>query len=422
MKLPFQIFLEIRHLKSIIIFYTVIIFFIFVSSFVNGSILAGPSNIYSVTDVNLDVTAVSSVNARDSAFSDGHKRALKIIYDRLVLREDIQNLPINNLVVEELITDFQLSDERVSPTRYRAKLAVTFSQKAVRQHLMKYLVRFAESQSDGIIILPVMIHHGKVLLWSEPNPWREIWAERKKDISLLPILSPLGDISDISQIKDSNILDASVEVLKEFATRYDVKQLVVATIEDLNANSKDLTYLISSVIGDNKDTVSLSPELNMLEKRKNKIETYFPKGGMRITLRHISPDGEYFREIKVRSDGSKSTKLFYQQMLEAVVELIREEWKNSNLLRFDQENELHVTVPIDHKVSSWIAILKRLKSLPVVVKIDIVELSTGAVKLIVGHLGDIDQLSTALNTKQLELNIDELGWKIESNIGVRETQ
>tara|TARA_Y100001970_G_scaffold208856_1_gene254596 strand:- start:2117 stop:3364 length:1248 start_codon:yes stop_codon:yes gene_type:complete len=377
--------------------------------------MASSDDIYRVSGVKLDVTSVSSATAKKSAFSEGHLRALKEIYRRLVLKSDIPKLPADELTLQDVVLGFEIENEKLSSTRYRANLTVFFSPEALRQLLRKHDVRFAESQSAGVIIIPVLLRNGQPLLWSEPNLWLKSWTSRAPDTSLLPVYSPFGDAQDLLTLRDSGILDAPVNVLRKFAYRYGVKNLVVAIIDTSYLEERNLGLLVSQIIDQSE------PKAFSSSKDIDKTLP-LPSGEFPIVLRQVSLKDDRITKINLESDGTKIPEVLFQETVDIVVNLLREEWKEANLLRFDQENELHLSVSVDTGIRQWLRINKILHSIPIIMRISISELSKNSVHLVINYLGDIDQLAEELENRDLELAIDKFGWKIREIDAIKEVR
>ena len=200
MKLTFELlFIKYKWRYSLIHFLCVIGLMLFAIPQVSKELLAN-TDVYTVSGVEVDVTATSSAQARNKAFELGQRKALRIMYDRLVIEEDIASLTIDLSGVQELISSFEVIDEKVTPTRYRAKLTVAFSPQGVRAYLRRKLVRFAESQSEGILVVPIFLKDSYTVPWSLENPWSMAWVSLKDNVSLLPVNLPLGDIEDFHEI------------------------------------------------------------------------------------------------------------------------------------------------------------------------------------------------------------------------------
>ncbi|MBT6441105.1 MAG: hypothetical protein HOK61_01660, partial [Alphaproteobacteria bacterium] len=83
------------------------------------------------------------------------------------------------------------------------------------------------------------------------------------------------------------------------------------------------------------------------------------------------------------------------------------------LLDFDQKNVLIAKVPLDGRLASWLDVYEQLRRLPVIVGVELAELSKAAAMVRLTHLGDLEQLSFALDREALELVIDEAGWVVQ---------
>lgn len=420
MKLTFELlFIKCKWRYSLIHFLCVIGLMLFAIPQVSKELLAN-TDVYTVSGVEVDVTATSSAQARNKAFELGQRKALKIMYDRLVIEEDIASLTIDVSGVQELISSFEVIDEKVTPTRYRAKLTVAFSPQELRAYLRKKLVRFAESQSEGILVVPIFLKDSYTVPWSLENPWSTAWVSLKDNVSLLPVNLPLGDIEDFHEIKGFYNINTPVEKVRAFSRRYGLKKILIAIMDFSQLGAHDLDNLISEVfkLKSNKLKSDSSEDL------KNNIgaETLsaFPEGIVEVKLRYVDLNSDNITHFTRRSDGSKNTNTFLSNIVKEVISPYLEQWKNSNLLRFDQENELHVSVPVDANINNWLSIRQRLNALPVVTNINIIELSLKELTIKLTYLGEIDQLAESLNGKKLELSVDEFGWKITPYIGMRE--
>ena len=401
--------------------------FIGLGSFVVSPARAADGDVFSVSAVEVDVTAASSADARGAALAEGQRRALMAVYERLVVAEDIEFLPVDDDTVAELIAGFEIGDEKVSPTRYRARMAVAFNPQAMRLHLRRHRARFAESRSDGVIVVPVLIDGVHARLWAEPNPWRDAWAARPEDTSLLPVFAPLGDIEDFTIVNDASVLQAPIDVMRHFASRYQLGSLVVAIAQmpavgepdapDMPAD--EVAAAVAAELAAETGEASLAAGGDAAaavlgeEGEAAHEAAEFVTGTMPVTLRHVGPGGEESTQVVVTPAEREQLGAFLGRAVEEVVATLRERWKTTNLLRFDQENVLQAMVPLDDGLASWLDIRGRLRALPVIVGVELAELSRAAAVVRLTHLGDLEQLSFALDGERLELVIDEGGWLVQ---------
>jgi hypothetical protein len=398
-----------------------VILIVGVTVLVSRAVPLGASEIFTIRGVVVDTTAASSAEARTSALAGGQRAALKSLYLRLVVAEDVQFLPQDDEAVADLVAGFEIDEERVSTTRYRAVMTINFNPQNVRLHLRSHRVRFAESVSDGMIVLPVLLDRGQALLWTEPNSWWDAWANRPSDASLLPVSIPLGDVADITAIQEARVLQATSDELRKFAARYDVGSIVVAIAQAPQmapevtpadeSQEAILAALVEDAAANTGPKAVVGPEEDAATARA--IIQDVVASPMSVTLRHIGLGGEENMQVIIEPEPGEGLMAFLGRGVEASLLEVRERWKLTNLLDFDQKNVLIAKVPLDGRLASWLDVYEQLRRLPVIVGVELAELSKAAAMVRLTHLGDLEQLSFALDREALELVIDEAGWVVQ---------
>ncbi|MBT6442545.1 MAG: DUF2066 domain-containing protein, partial [Alphaproteobacteria bacterium] len=323
-----------------------VILIVGVTVLVSRAVPLGASEIFTIRGVVVDTTAASSAEARTSALAGGQRAALKSLYLRLVVAEDVQFLPQDDEAVADLVAGFEIDEERVSTTRYRAVMTINFNPQNVRLHLRSHRVRFAESVSDGMIVLPVLLDRGQALLWTEPNSWWDAWANRPSDASLLPVSIPLGDVADITAIQEARVLQATSDELRKFAARYDVGSIVVAIAQAPQmapevtpadeSQEAILAALVEDAAANTGPKAVVGPEEDAATARA--IIQDVVASPMSVTLRHIGLGGEENMQVIIEPEPGEGLMAFLGRGVEASLLEVRERWKLTNLLDFDQKN------------------------------------------------------------------------------------
>jgi hypothetical protein len=86
-----------------------------------------------VNGVAVEATAATAALARDMAIADGQRRAFQELIDHLAPGADSAALAkLPDAEIAPLVAGFEVADERVSATRWRAVLSFAFDQDAVR--------------------------------------------------------------------------------------------------------------------------------------------------------------------------------------------------------------------------------------------------------------------------------------------------
>ena len=185
-------------------------------------------NLYVVRGVPVDVTAGSAVDAREQAIAAGHREALNILFRRLVPLDEIALIPTLSLQeVFALTKDFSVENERTSGVRYIADFNASFREDDVQDFLRRSGVSFAVTRSKPVLILPVWTSEAGSTIWFE-SPWYQFWLGYVNDYGLVPLMTPLGDLQDISSVEPEAALALDPTVLQPLAERYDADDVIVS--------------------------------------------------------------------------------------------------------------------------------------------------------------------------------------------------
>ena len=187
------------------------------------------NDVFLVRDVQLDETAISASAARSIALEKGQIEAARRLFARLTRDLHAASVEVVDAqTIRALVSSLQIGDEKTSDVRYLAKLTVAFNPDAVRRFLRFADVPFAELKSRPVLVIPVLQQSGQYVLWEDPNPWREAWRNHPDSFGLVPVVSPVGDLSDYAGLSAEQAVDADVGALNEAAARYGAGSAVVA--------------------------------------------------------------------------------------------------------------------------------------------------------------------------------------------------
>jgi len=325
------------------------------------------ADIYTVRPVGVDVTAESAAKAREQALANAHERAFQRLIGRIVPRAAQDRVAdVGYDKVATLVRDFEVANEKTSSVRYLADLTFRFQREAVRAFLRENDVPFAETRSAPVLVLPLHGAAGDALLWSDPNPWRDAWANRGADEGLVPLEVPLGDLSDMETISARAALDKRTKPLGKIAARYDAEDvLVTQAIPAGNASQGTLNVQIRS--------------------------------------RRIGETGQKNTWIETVDQGpDESRDALYARAVEQVADAVERAWKLANVVRFESEASLRARVPIDG-LDTWVAVRERLDTVPIIGSRHVRRLSRTRADIELVYYGDSRQLRRALEQADLVL-------------------
>jgi Uncharacterized protein conserved in bacteria (DUF2066) len=342
--------------------------------------------------VRVDATADSAAAARDLARIDGQRKALAVVIDGLSGSPDSAKLPkLDDKAITDMVESFEVANERMSAVRYIADYTFHFRPSKVRR--LVHVVDNAsvetvnkppseaaskpavpESVPKPIVVLPVYQDGGRIVLWDDPNPWREAWGQRSPETSgNIRLTIPLGDAGDLAAIDADRATEGKPEALTAIAQRNGGSETIVA----LATARRE---------GDHISGLELS------------IKRY--QSGRLADTQSTTLDAH--------SDESEGD-LLKRVADAAASEIVAK--RNANL-HTDQQATLSAAVPIS-SLGDWIQVRDRLASVPTVRKVDLLSLTRQEARIQLRYVGSSDQLRSSLAEVDLDLGGGDPVWHLQ---------
>ncbi len=328
------------------------------------------NDVFVVRGVQVDETAASAADARAAARASGQAEAARRLIDRLtrsVYRGQLGEIDAGT--AELLVDSLEVANERRSDVRYLADLTVAFRPEAVRQFLRSAGVPFTEVRSRPVLVVPVLDRGGAYVLWEEPNPWRQAWQNHPTDIGLVPVVTPIGDLSDLSGLTAEQAVDADVGALGAMADRYGAGTSVVA---------------IARISGD-PDSASQQVDVTAIRVGRLDEEPIF---------------------LTIGRAPNEEPEVFLERVTGAVIEALDDDWKAANAVSFEESNRLHAAVPLSD-IAGWIEVRRRLSGVPAVSQVRLLALTADTAEIEIDYFGDAVRLARAL--ERFDLILEETG-------------
>jgi len=294
---------------------------------------------------------------------------------RMVLIGDFSNLPkLLDQQLVQLVAGVEVVEEKISTVRYIAKFVVRFNPSAVRSYLRNAGIRFAETKSKAMIVLPLLRVQATLQLWDSGNLWLKAWRELPKSEGLIDLVVPKGETTDIADISPEQAVIGNDERIKSISQRYGAARalLTVATIKDLQG--KKIIELATSWLS--------------------------PRGSDRTSIKSL--------------DNAKGQSL--QRVLSTAANHLRDEieedWKKANLLRFEDSRELIAQTDL-RGLSDLVLLKNKLETNSFVQKVEIVRVSLNSALIRVQYIGHPNQLSLSLSQRDIVLTRGSVYWKLQ---------
>ena len=196
------------------------------------------ASLYVVSGVEVDAKEADAAKAKLKAISEAQVKAFAVLLNRLGGKDaEAKAANFTPSQIGRMMASLSVEEERTGPGRYIGKLTIKFLPKRVRQALNNVGVSYVEEQSPPIVVIPVWKQaDGSLVLW-EDNPWRAAWQQLKAENALVPVLVPLGDLTDAETISIEDAVQGAPEKFEAMPLRYGAEAVLVAYAEVVNDNS-----------------------------------------------------------------------------------------------------------------------------------------------------------------------------------------
>ena len=340
--------------------------------------------------VAIDATAETVVKARETARLDGQRRALAAIVEHLssgtAAGSGPNSAPMNtpgklakldDKTITDLVTSFEVANERMSAVRYVADYTFHFRPADVRRVLQKAGIAVGDepgSGGKGLVLIPLYQSGRQARLWEDPNPWREVWEQRSPASGGPRLLMPLGDAGDIAAIDADKARAGEAEALAAITRR----------------NGGDEAIVVLAATRGPPD----SPTGVDVTARRYRAG--------RLVDSHAEP---------LAANPGEGERDLLRRALAAVAMGIESGWKKELVPGYDQVGTLTAILPITG-LDDWVRARERLAGVSAIRKIALVALSRQEATIEIGYGGSIDQLKTSLAEISLDLVRGDPLWRL----------
>lgn len=330
-------------------------------SIISLSLASNASDLFTVKNIYVDVTASSSSIARDKAMKTANRIAVSKVIKSLVLKSDLERLPeIEDADLINYILETSVSDEKTSSIRYMATLNIKTNEKSIKKYLVDNQVPFVLEIAPKALVLPLFSPNGqKAILW-ENNKWLEIWKNNKFSSTLVPLIIPAGDAKDINAISVSQAEVLNSQAISDIAKSYSVKDVYV---------------------------------INGSYKGDGMFEAY---------IQFLSEKNPFFTSVELKVTPEMSDDVVLYKAQELVQYEIEDVWKKQNVISYDQvTNAVVVAKIVDLK--DWLFIKSKISLLSFVKNVELRAIKKGQAQFEMNFFGDKYRLISSLEGEGLKL-------------------
>jgi hypothetical protein len=328
------------------------------------------NNSYTVSGVEVDVTAADALKARDQAIGEAKRKAAQQLVERMVAAEDRSRVPpLDDARLNSMVRGVEFASDRSMGNRYVASITVVFAADQVKGWLSGSGIKTAETVARPALVVPLWKGNAGVEPFDDRNAWRDAWRTLDSAGSSVPTTIIRGDQLDQNALSAEEAFIGDTAALSRLNERYRAPTIIVAIVEGDKA-SGPLT-----VSGIRYDT-------------QTGVRTELPK--VPVAASDQLPDA--VKRMHAKLD---------------------EEWRGVATVRRDSEDALDVVVPI-RTLGDWVQIRQRLGGVPAVKRMTVRTLEAERADIRLEFYGTPEELQRILAQAGLQLAREASEWRLQA--------
>lgn len=327
-----------------------------------GPAMAQSGNpLFTIENVKVDVSAENALKAREQAFEQAQLKAFKELASRMLPdTQSVETPPL--MAISTMIQDYEVSDEKLSSKRYIGTYKFRFKDRSVKRYFSGQGAEYTDVASQPILVLPFLETANGTILWSHQNAWMKAWASAPNLSSgLVPIVVPLGDLSDVSDIGDDAVLTYNRRSLQNMVARYRSSEAVIAIAR--------------------AEGTGLSVQIYRTDRSQP----------------------EYVHQILERALPNQTQDQLYARAAQSVKAALSKDWKKKTVVDTRQQGSITVHVTFS-SLQEWSNIQRSLKRVYGISNMQLQALSPKDAYLELTYEGTFDRLKLSLEQASLFLS------------------
>lgn len=184
---------------------------------------------FSVDGIDIDVKGPTAEDARAGAFREAAKRGWSKLWDKLVDPSYRGQAPhVSDGDVYHIVSAYDVSNERMSATRYIARFSITYDPAAVRNALARAGAGFTQGHDRSMLLLPWLVDGGTNALYDSGNSWALAWGKFPLIHSRIDYVRADGTLGDTLLLNAQAARGRTLERVQPLLNRYRAAGIVVA--------------------------------------------------------------------------------------------------------------------------------------------------------------------------------------------------
>ena len=333
-------------------------------------------SLFTVEGVSVDVTADNAIQARDEAFAKAQGDAFKILAERMLTASELESFTAPEAsTISPMISDYEVTNEKLSAVRYIGTYTFRFQEKAVRRYFAGSGATYTDMASKPLLILPFYQSGADMLLWKPENVWMKAWHKTESLGTLVPLVVPIGDLADVSDIDDQEAFSYEDRRMDRMMRRYNAQEAVI---------------------------VVAAPDENMrLIRHASEPAT----GSMTVNLYRTDRNGpEHAQQMVVSAHEGENFGQMLDRAVKQIQKALREDWKQKTVVSQNTQKQTIQARVRFNNFNEWAETQRALKSVVGIEDVTLVSLSPREARVELIYSGTQNRLNMALRQADMTLS------------------
>ena len=343
------------------------------------TVSAQAAGLFTVEKITVDATADNAIAAREQAFNEAQVKAFTKLTKRLVEEGETEKLDTPSAdTISTMIEDYEVTNERLSTTRYIGTYTFSFNERSVRRLFTSSGQSYTTTQSKPLLVLPFYQKGKSTTLWSPANVWMQAWGVAKKRNPLVPLIVPLGDLNDVRDLGDHQYMNFDTLKLSRLVDRYGAGEAVI-------------------LVATADEKLSLVDQPNQPANGVVNVTIYRTDQGYSEAVDRFS--------LSAKPDQTLASLM--GQTVAATQKRLTTSWKSRTVTHSSEVSNLNVIVPIQ-SLADWTDIRRSLDRTHLITKTTLKSLTPRAARITLDFQGTPQRLSLALDQVNLILGREDI--------------
>lgn len=354
--------------------YLQLLAYILVATLVLGSRSYATSDIFTVTDVQIEGRDASATMARTTAIEQGESTAFNTLLTRLSSGSNQASLPnATPAQISQMVVGMEIHREKITPHFYQATVSISFNPEMVQEFLKQHDVSYIDQRSKPILVIPLVAKDRDQLVLDGTGTWYNAWKTVTQN-------SPYIQYHLIRQ-------DDAIEELSPY-------------VANLAKNDMTLPLTSAKVIEDLKERYHVAIILAVVSYTTQTLSTIETSSYLyNVTHPHTSESQMFFPMKDPKALTLDSMQLAMAQDIDSHLST---QWKRSQTEQKNNTQRIVATVSVPN-LTEWKQIEKILQSTPSISQITVDQISPGSLLISLYTTNTPSELAQILERQSLTL-------------------